>query len=165
MSLFCNRKKKEKKKTFLTVLLQKPKNDGMNIESKEKTDILSKLCVNSARVIQNQKSSALWFNLSFASLDTIQQQLLRKRKVSSLCCFGALCCPRPSKSLLTSLSLCYLQKLVSFFSSFIFSICVKLLRLPHIKLYKSHCDLNIWLMHLKSSRDSATLPKSVCPKS
>lgn len=144
------------------MLLQKPQNYGMNIESEEKADSSSKMCVNSARVIQNQKSSALWFNLSSASLETIQQQLLIKRKVSSHCSFSALCCPRPSKSLLTSLSLYSLQKLVSFFSFFIFGICVKLLRLPHIELYKSLCDLNIWLVHLKSNQDSATLLESVC---
>lgn len=119
--------------------------------------------MNSARVIQKEKSSALWFNLSSASLETIQQKLLRKLKVLSLCSFSALCCPRASKSLLASMSLCSVQKLASFFTSFfIFGICVKLLRLPHIELYKSLCDLNIWLVHLKTKLRFSYSTRSAC---
>lgn len=131
---YCNSQKKKTMERILKV-------------NRKWIDIVN--CVNSAPVIQNEKSLALWFNLSFAPLETIQHQLLRKLKVLSLCSFSALCCLRASKSLLTSMSLCSPQKLVSFFSFFIFGICVKLLRLPHIKLYKSLCDLNIWLVHLK----------------
>lgn len=142
----CITVKLRSKCLFLTVLLQKPKMMVWILKAKKKTDSLSQLCVNSARVIQKQQSRALWFNLSFASLETIQHQLLRKRKVSSLCSSSAFCCPRPSKSLLTSLSLFSSEACFFLLFLYFWYLC----ETPPPPTYRA-IQISLWPQHLASA--------------